>query len=70
MNGALNLHPKVTASLLGGWVTVLILYSADHWGHVNPPSFVSAAVLGVVTFACGYLAPVAGVEAAAPPPAS
>lgn len=57
MNGALNLHPKVAASLLGANVTTVILYSADHWGHVTPPSYVAAAILGIVTFACGWVAP-------------
>jgi hypothetical protein len=54
---ALQLHPKVTASLLGGWITTLILYSLDQWAHVNPPTVVGAALVGVITFACGWLAP-------------
>jgi len=62
MNGALALHPKVTASLLGGWVTTLILYSLSQWGHVDPPTVVGAALVGVVTFGCGYLAPVAAAD--------
>jgi hypothetical protein len=57
MNGALNLHPKVTASALGGSVTTLILYSLDHWAHLSPPVFVAAALEVVVMFGCGYLAP-------------
>ena len=65
MSTALSLHPKVAASLLGGWVSTLILYGADYWGHINPPAVVGAALVGVVTFACGYLAP-----ADASPPAA
>lgn len=57
MKDALTLHPKVSAPLLGGWVTTLILYGADHWGHVNPPAYVAAALLGIVTFVCGWAAP-------------
>jgi hypothetical protein len=54
---ALSLHPKVAAPLLGGWVSTLILYGLAQWAHVNPPAVVGAAVVGVVTFACGWLAP-------------
>lgn len=57
MNGPLTLHPKVSAPLLGGWLSTLILYGLDQWAHVNPPAVVGAAVVGVVTFACGWLAP-------------
>lgn len=57
MNGSLTLHPKVAASLLGGWITTLLLYSLDQWAHVDPPGVVCAALVGVVTFACGWLAP-------------
>jgi hypothetical protein len=54
---ALNLHPKVVASLLGGWLSTLIIYSLQQWAHVDPPAVVGAAIIGLVTFACGWLAP-------------
>ena len=53
---ALQLHPKVSASLLGGWLTTIILYSLDQWAHIDPPTVVGAALVGVITFACGWLA--------------
>lgn len=57
MNGPLNLHPKVAASLLAGWVVVLIVYSLHQWAHTDLPAVVSAALTGIVTFAAGWLAP-------------
>jgi hypothetical protein len=57
VKGPLNLHPKVAASLLASWVTVLILYSLRQWAHVDPPIEVGAAVAGLVAFAAGWLAP-------------
>jgi uncharacterized membrane protein YfcA len=57
MNGALNLHPKVAASLLASWVTILIVYALHQWAHVDLPAEVGAAITGVVAFAAGWLAP-------------
>lgn len=71
MNGKLNIHPKVAASLLGGWITTIILYSLDQWAHVTAPAVVGAALVGVITFGCGYLAPTSTSDApAAAPPAA
>ena len=68
MKTALVLHPKVSASLLGGWIATLILYSLAQWAHVAPPGVVDAALVGVVTFACGWLAPNTEPAPAAPTP--
>lgn len=57
MNGALNLHPKVAASLLAGYVTVIVVYSLHQWAHVDLPDAVSAAITGLVAFAAGWVAP-------------
>jgi uncharacterized membrane protein YfcA len=57
MNGALNLHPKVAASLLAGWITVIIVYSLHQWAHTDLPDAVSAAITGLVAFGAGWLAP-------------
>lgn len=57
MKGALNLHPKVAASLLAGWIVVLVVYSIHQWAHTDLPDVVSAALTGLVTFAAGWLAP-------------
>lgn len=57
MNGALNLHPKVAASLLAGYVTVIVVYSLHQWAHVDLPDAVAAAITGLVAFAAGWLAP-------------
>jgi hypothetical protein len=35
----------------------LILHGLDQWAHGKPPTVAAAAVVGVVTFACGWLAP-------------
>jgi hypothetical protein len=65
MNGALALHPKVAASLLATWLTVLIVYSLHQWAGVDLPDVVSAAITGLIAFAAGWLAP-NQVAAAAP----
>lgn len=57
MDGKLNLHPKVAAGLIAGWVTVIIVYSLQQWGHVSLPSVVSAALTGLIAFGAGWLAP-------------
>lgn len=68
MNGALTLHPKVAATLLGTWITVLIVYSLHQWAHVDLPDVVSAAITGLVAFAAGWLAPSAVDSSTAAPP--
>lgn len=67
MDGKLNLHPKVAASLLASWVTVIIVYSLDQWAHVTLPTVVGAALTGCIGFAAGWIAPnqVSPVDAAA-----
>jgi hypothetical protein len=55
--GPLDLHPKVTASLLAGWATTIVLYALATWAHVQPPGVVDAAIVGLLTFAAGWLAP-------------
>lgn len=65
MNGKLNLHPKVAASLLASWVVLLIVYSVHQWARVDLPTEVGAALTGIVAFVAGWLAP-AHVDAAPP----
>ena len=69
MNGKLNLHPKVAASLLASWVTVIVVYSLHTWVHVDLPVEVGAAITGVVAFAAGWLAPNTLDSTAEAPPA-
>lgn len=57
MNGKLNLHPKVAASLLASWVVLLLVYAVHQWGHVDLPTEVGAALTGIVAFVAGWLAP-------------
>lgn len=57
MPGALNLHPKVAASLIAGYLTVIIVYSLHQWAGVDLPDTVSAAIVGLITFAAGWVAP-------------
>jgi hypothetical protein len=57
MNGALNLHPKVAATLLAGWVVTLIVYGLHQWAHTDLPGPASAALVGLIAFVAGWLAP-------------
>jgi hypothetical protein len=57
VNGSLNLHPKVAATLLATWVVVLIVYALNQWAHVVLPTTASAALTGIIAFAAGWLAP-------------
>lgn len=69
MASALSLNPKVAASLLASWITVLIVYSLHQWAGVVLPDSVGAAITGLVAFAAGWLAPTAvTADAAEQPP--
>lgn len=57
MDGKLNIHPKVAASFLASWVTVIVVYSLHTWAHVDLPIEVGAALTGLVGFGAGWLAP-------------
>jgi hypothetical protein len=57
MNGALSLHPKVAATLLATWITVIIIYVLHQWAHTDLPDVVSAAITGLIAFAAGWAAP-------------
>jgi hypothetical protein len=54
---ALQLHPKVAASLIASWLTVLIVYSLHQWAGIDLPDAPAAAITGLIAFAAGWLAP-------------
>jgi len=66
VNSSLNLHPKVAATLLAGWIVTLIVYGLHQWAHTDLPGPASAALVGIVAFAAGWLAP-SQVDVASPP---
>jgi hypothetical protein len=57
MQSALSLHPKVSATLLATWITVIVIYSLHQWAHTDLPDVVSAAITGLIAFAAGWAAP-------------
>lgn len=57
MNGSLNLHPKVAAGLLAGWLTVILVYVLHHWAKVDLPPEVGAAITGLIGFGASWAAP-------------
>lgn len=54
---ALTLHPKTAAGGIAFNVVVVVLYVLDTRWHVTPPPAVAAAITGVVTTICAWLAP-------------
>jgi hypothetical protein len=50
----MGLHPKVSAALVAGAVTTVLVALAGAFG-VNVPPDVSAALVTILTFAAGYL---------------
>jgi hypothetical protein len=57
MNGSLNLHPKVAASLLASAVVIVVVYSLHQWAGVELPVEVGGALTTIVAFVAGWLAP-------------
>lgn len=54
---ALTIHPKVSASALGGAVALVVLYCLQSIWNVTVPAETAATITLICTFVCGYLAP-------------
>lgn len=67
---SLDLHPKVAASLLGSWVATIVLYVLRRYVDADLPVEVGAAIVSVVTFVCGWLAPLKRAPAVVDAPAA
>jgi hypothetical protein len=57
MNGALNLHPKVVGGTGGGTLGILVVWLLG-LAHVTVDPVVAGALVTVLAFVGGYLAPV------------
>jgi len=57
VNGSLNLHPKVAATLLATWITALIVYGLHQWAHTDLTAPAAVGLTGTVGFIAGWLAP-------------
>lgn len=57
MNGALNLHPKVVGGTGGGTIGVLVVWLLG-LAHVTVDPIVAGALVTVLAFVGGWLAPV------------
>lgn len=56
MQNALTIHPKVTASTLGGAFALIVAYILSLFG-IQLPAEVAAAVVVIFSFVSGWAAP-------------
>jgi hypothetical protein len=57
LRSRLNLHPKTSGGLVGGWLAVILLYVLATYARFNPPPEVAAAIGGLVGFVVSYFIP-------------
>lgn len=57
MKNYLSLHPKVAAPLLASWISTIVVFALHQWAGIDLPGTVDAALVGVIAFVAGWLAP-------------
>jgi hypothetical protein len=68
MQNALTIHPKVTASTLGGALALIVAYTLSLFG-IQLPTEVAAALVVLFSFLSGWAAPATAASAAPAIPA-
>lgn len=53
----LAMHPKVTAGVLAGALTIIAAWALSQFAHVEIPGYVSSAVTTVLTAVVSYIVP-------------
>jgi len=49
--------PKVTATVIAGAITVLIVWGLKQYGHTDIPAEAASALTVIISFIAGYFAP-------------
>jgi hypothetical protein len=62
MQNALTIHPKVTASTLGGAFALIVAYVLSLFG-IQLPAEVAAAIVVIFSFVSGWAAPATAAAA-------
>jgi uncharacterized membrane protein len=62
MQNALTIHPKVTASTLGGAFALIVAYVLSLFG-IQLPAEVAAAIVVIFSFVSGWAAPATAATA-------
>lgn len=57
----MNLNPKVSAGVLAGAISTILIWLASEFGGVSVPGGVASAITTLLTFAVSYMTP-AGAE--------
>lgn len=53
----LDIHPKVVAGGVSGYLSVIVLYVLQAVWAIEPPAIVAAAITGLIISVCAWLAP-------------
>ena len=51
------LHPKVSGAILGGAISIILVYCINEFAHVTLPADVASALSTICSAAVGYLTP-------------
>lgn len=49
--------PKMTASVIAGAITVLLVWALKQYGNTEIPAEAASAVTTIISFVAGYFAP-------------